>query len=432
MNGSPPSLKILLSAYACEPNRGSEPGVGWNWMLALLRRGHQVWVLTRRNNRERIEEACRDQALPIGSRLHFVYFDLPRWASFWKRGARGVQFYYALWQRAVLPVAMAQHRLHKFDVVHHLTFGVWRQPSYLHELGTQFIFGPVGGGEEAPWALVRTLPSWDIARELLRCALNRIAIWNPALRKCLRRAGFVYSKTPETAVWIERAGGRCEAGSEIGIDTQRILVPQPDPASGPLRCIYAGRLVGLKGVHLAIDAIGQAVDRGADVCLTIVGEGPMGKRLRRRAVELGIAGRVRFIDWLSQDNLFDRYREHDLLIFASLHDSSGNVVLEAAAHGLPTLCLQLGGPGVMVDKRTGFPVSAQAASSADEVVQQMADVLVACSLNRDQLAGLSALARANALARSWDAAVNRVYDELDSYHSRSERATRISNSTLAV
>lgn len=51
-------MKILLSAYACEPNKGSEPGVGWGWATELAKH-HQVWVLTRDNNQPVIEEYLR-------------------------------------------------------------------------------------------------------------------------------------------------------------------------------------------------------------------------------------------------------------------------------------------------------------------------------------------------------------------------------------
>ena len=48
-------MKVLLSAYACEPNKGSEPGVGWNWAIEIARLGHKVWVLTRANNQPSID-----------------------------------------------------------------------------------------------------------------------------------------------------------------------------------------------------------------------------------------------------------------------------------------------------------------------------------------------------------------------------------------
>ena len=47
--------RILLSAYACEPGKGSEPEVGWLWATELADAGHEVWVITREANRHAIE-----------------------------------------------------------------------------------------------------------------------------------------------------------------------------------------------------------------------------------------------------------------------------------------------------------------------------------------------------------------------------------------
>ena len=47
------NYRILLSAYACQPYRGSEEGVGWNWALELINRGHEVWVLTQSNSKKK-------------------------------------------------------------------------------------------------------------------------------------------------------------------------------------------------------------------------------------------------------------------------------------------------------------------------------------------------------------------------------------------
>ena len=44
--------KILLSAYACEPNKGSEPEVGWKWAITLSQLGYEVYVITRLNNKK--------------------------------------------------------------------------------------------------------------------------------------------------------------------------------------------------------------------------------------------------------------------------------------------------------------------------------------------------------------------------------------------
>src|SRR5579864_4765887 len=79
------AVRVLLSAYACEPNRGSEPGVGWGTVQALAAH-HEVWALTRANNRPAIERETARTPMPS---VHFVYYDLPRWARWWKHGQRG-------------------------------------------------------------------------------------------------------------------------------------------------------------------------------------------------------------------------------------------------------------------------------------------------------------------------------------------------------
>ena len=71
-------MRVLVSAYACEAERGSEPAVGWMWVQQILR-FHEIWVITRANNREPVESALAKEPLP---NVRWVYFDLPHWARF--------------------------------------------------------------------------------------------------------------------------------------------------------------------------------------------------------------------------------------------------------------------------------------------------------------------------------------------------------------
>src|SRR3954468_6504356 len=91
-------LKVLISAYACEPGKGSEPEVGWQWSLQMAR-FHDVTVLTRANNGPAIEGALAHlrghQPLP-----RFVYHDRHKLLLGVKRRLGSVQLYYLLWQRS--------------------------------------------------------------------------------------------------------------------------------------------------------------------------------------------------------------------------------------------------------------------------------------------------------------------------------------------
>ena len=91
-------MKVFVSAYACEPNRGSEPGVGWEWATRLSKK-HDVTVITRANNRQVIEDSINPAEQ--SDTLHFVYLDLPVfWTRLKKRGILPIPLYYLMWQLA--------------------------------------------------------------------------------------------------------------------------------------------------------------------------------------------------------------------------------------------------------------------------------------------------------------------------------------------
>ena len=135
--------RILLSAYACEPGRGSEPGVGWTWATELAAIGQHVTVITRSANRPAIEQ------LPV-SGLNFLYFDLPRWIQRCRKYPGGKALYYILWQFFAARHLLRLFPAPPFDVVHHVTYVSARFPSFMGSLGIPFWFGPVSGGETVP------------------------------------------------------------------------------------------------------------------------------------------------------------------------------------------------------------------------------------------------------------------------------------------
>jgi hypothetical protein len=93
-----------------------------------------------------IESALRAEPRPHPS---FMYYDLPAWRRWWKSGGRGVRLYYLLWQWGAYRAARQLNRVCRFDVVHHITSGIFRHPSFMAFLDVPFAFGPLGGGEAA-------------------------------------------------------------------------------------------------------------------------------------------------------------------------------------------------------------------------------------------------------------------------------------------
>lgn len=344
-------MKILLSAFAFAPNVGSEPGVGWRWALELAKQ-HQVTVVTDVTRRELVEA----DGVQVPSNVGVVYFR-PAWLRSMPLNSTTAQVLYTLWQFGLLGFARRLHRDRGFDLAIHATYGVFRHPSFLGYLGIPFVFGPLGGGEDAPLALKRSIRGREKLKELLRTALNKAALFDPFLWAAYARASLILVKTEDTRralPWPFRR--RAIVYPEIGFDASDGVIPPARGEDEPLRVLFAGRLLGWKGAHLAIRAVALALERGVDVEFTLLGKGPFEPELRRVAIAAGIHDRIRWVSQLPQQELFALYRSMHCLLFPSLHDSSGNVVLEAQANGLPVICLDLGGPATLVNGATAVVV----------------------------------------------------------------------------
>ena len=348
--GTGEPLRVLLSAYACEPHKGSEPGVGWNWASQAARH-HQVWVLTRANNRAAIEAAL--QLTPVAN-LRFVYYDLPRWARFWKRGGIGIRPYYLLWQAAAYRVAKRLHRTLRFHIVHHVTFNTMEVPGFLWLLPAPFVWGPVGGGQE-PAPALRSYFGGRWYREQLRVLRKRMARYNPILRLAARRAKAVLVANADTAERLPRLPSDMTIRElETAID-----LPPPNPSgplSGTFTVLWAGSLIWRKGPALALDALAALKRRGVAFQANFIGDGPLGEALRERIRVLALEPEVRLQGQVPYADIHRYYASSHVFLFSSLHDTSGNVLLEAMAHALPVVTLDHHGAREIVSSDSGIKV----------------------------------------------------------------------------
>ncbi len=361
-------LKVLLSAYACEPGQGSEAGVGWNVALHVSRY-HDVWVITRANNRPAIEAAL---GVTVGDMPRFVYFDLPRWARWWKRRQQGVQLYYYLWQVGAYFVARRLHRAIKFDVVHHVTFVKYWTPSFAPLLSVPFLWGPVGGGESAPRHLWSELGArgerYEWWRELGRALGER----DPLMRFTARHSAIALAATPQTAHRLRILGVKSiYTLSQVALSREEFVCLSTGHASPdrPYRFVSIGHLLPLKGFHLGLRAFARA--GLPDWEYVVIGRGPDEKRLRTLAHSLHLDGRVHFLGPLRREEVFSRLRDCDVLVHPSLHDSGGLVCVEAMAAGKPVVCLDLGGPAHTVGAEAGVIIP----SAHSDVVDRLATAM---------------------------------------------------------
>jgi len=380
-------LKVLISAYGCEPGKGSEPGVGWQ-LATHMARLNDVWVITRANNKAAIEAELSKH--PIDN-LHFCYFDFPAWARFWKRGPRGVNLYYYLWQLGIRKLARQLHAQVGFDVVHHATFVKYWVPAGVAVVNAPFLWGPVGGADTPPLAFWPGLGCRGFVFEAARCLARWIGEHSPSLHFTARRAALALATTPATAARLKKLGTRkVELLIEAALPEQEVqaLKKLPPPPSEPFRFVYLGNLLWLKGVHLAIHAFARCGLPKTE--LWLIGDGPYRAKLVNLAEKLGIAGNVRFFGKLPRQVALQRLSECHVYVHPSLHDSGGWACPEAMAAGKPVICLDIGGPAVEVTNECGFKIPLR---SPEETIYLLAEAMRRLYLDSDLRLRMSAAAQ---------------------------------------
>jgi glycosyltransferase involved in cell wall biosynthesis len=125
-----------------------------------------------------------------------------------------------------------------------------------------------------------------------------------------------------------------------------------------------------------------------------------------------VGERVNWIKWLPRDQLLSVYRDHEVLLFPSLHDSGGWVVLEALANGVPVVCLGIGGPAALVDESCGRVVGVNQRSTT-EVKAEIARNLRELAGDLRLRAQLSAGAIERAKQCTWERTVSGLYGEIN-------------------
>ena len=141
------------------------------------------------------------------------------------------------------------------------------------------------------------------------------------------------------------------------IEIQRTGIPLEEfpfrdravPKNGEWQFVQAGRLIEKKGLPVTLRAFSTFLKQHPNAMLTIAGEGPLLSELQKFARELGIADRVSFTGFVSQEQLREIYYRSHIFVHPSQTGRDGNQegipnsMLEAMATGLPVFATEHGG-----------------------------------------------------------------------------------------
>lgn len=380
-------LRILLLAPDANPESISLALEGYSHGEALAQL-HAVTLVVRACN----EEALRRTAAPFHAIeainmpwLERIYAWSLRWifkGNFHHRALTPFLYPFALafewraWQRLRTRIIAGE-----YDIVMRLLPANPVLPSpfpfFLRNCSIPCVIGPINGG--LPWpqgfSQADNQKSWiDNLRNLYR--------FMPFARSTFRRAAAIIAGSSQTyaefAIYREKLFFVPENGVNASLCSGAVRRAQRDEK---LELIFLGALVPYKACDLALRAAAPLLRSGM-AHFTVVGDGPERNRLAQLTKSLGIEESVSFCGMLAHAEAMQRLRAADVMVFPSVREFGGAVVVEALAAGAVPIVAGFGGPGDTVRRDVGFKVSL---TNESDVVAQIESVLGELARNRDLL-----------------------------------------------
>ncbi len=144
--------------------------------------------------------------------------------------------------------------------------------------------------------------------------------------------------------------------------------------------------------------------------MSFYGDGNEKNNWKKKISDYNLHHYIKLYGWVNHSKINSIYRSNDVVIFPGLHDSSGNVILEALSNSLPVLCLNTGGPGEIITSNCGIKVNVNQKSTEQSIVNQLSKNIIKIAENKNLYSKLSKGALLRAKSLSWKQAVKNVYD----------------------
>lgn len=404
---------ILATCYAINPYKGSEDAMGWNFVYQIAR-FRKVFVVTRENNKTHIEKYMKENPDSLYENMNFLYFDLPYWMRFWKKGGRGALLYYYLWQRGI--VSFVKKQKVDFDIAHNVNFHNDWTPSFLWKLKKPLVWGPVGHHPLIPKQYLKDYSQKYFLKDRLTWMVKNF-FWklSPSLKKTVQHSNHIWcmnSGVPDKLkVKKDQYSLYPSVASEDFYQKDEVAV------KSDFAVISVGRFVPLKGFDLTIRSFIQFIsalsaEEKAKCKLILVGTGEQKQFYKDLIQQNNAENYIEIIEWIDRRELMKMYEQASVFLFPS-HEGAGMVVPEALSFGLPVVCLQNEGPGEFITEKCGFTVPQQ---EYDQTVTELSDALMKLFSDKNLQQKMSIEARKHYLDRfSWEKRgdhLNTIYNQI--------------------
>lgn len=340
-------MKVLVNAYACSPNQGSEPGMGWNFVRCLSEK-NELHIITESKYKKAISEYLEKNPSEF-SHCKFYFIKRERHNLLRKIWPPSYYWFYKRWQKEVLKFALELDKKENFDLVHQLNMIGYREPGYLWNMHKPFIWGPIGGFNITPWNLLYTMGLYGLVFYFCRNIINFFQMHTSIrVKNAMEKAAAVMGATKEDADTIARVFNKeCSIMPEVGLagDETFDVSLKERLLNEPLKLCWSGLHIPRKSLNLLLEAL-QGI---GNVELHVLGDGKKRKEWELLSKKLGLKNIV-WYGKVDRNSALQIMQKCDVFVQTSLSDATSTVILEAMSLGLPVIALDhLGFANIITD-----------------------------------------------------------------------------------
>lgn len=402
-------LNILINAYACSPNMGSEPGMAWNWIVNLARYC-RLYVITEGEFKEQIEEALKE--LPQAKNIKFYYNPVtPRIREMcWNQGDWRFYYYYNKWQKSTLNIAKRLVDDHDIDIVHQLNMIGFQEPGYLWKISDKpFIWGPVNAKGKFPTNYFEEASLKIKGAILLKNFLNYVQIkTSRKVRSAVQKAQFVIAASSNSLNTFYRHFSITPILiNETGSHVKQNIGTKDKKGKRIFDILWVGKFDFGKQLGLAIKTL--AFLKNPNIRLHIVGDdkGASGEKYKEIALKLNVADSCVWHGKVSHQQVQEIMQASDLFLFTSVSEGTPHVVLESLSNNLPVVCFDTCGQGDVVNEKVGRKVKL---STPKLSIEHFAKNINDLYMNRSELLELSNNCFERQQELSWDSKATQMLE----------------------
>ncbi|HIF9082726.1 TPA: glycosyltransferase family 4 protein [Photobacterium damselae] len=362
---------IFIIAFSCHPEKGSEPGMAWNYICNIAKGVDTLHVLTpeHEDNKEKIIQLKPDNVC-----FHFIKLD----PEPLKHKFPFNYFLYNRWHNKASEFLSKFLDENEIDVVHLINTVGYRLQGKAHLVckckNVPYIWGPIDGGSQFPLIkAMKYLTLKGIIYYILYNLANYIQFnFSSCFKKALYNSNVVIVATNDMRELLKKRH-KIDAVVIKEVGTELVKLSQDKECNNNKIVIsWSGQFIHRKGLPILLDALSK-LDKSIRnrFYLKVIGDGELKENWMKLSNSYNIEN-IQWLGWLDKKQAIYELSNSDLFIQTSFREVTSTVIVESMSYCVPVISSNLCGMKDIINDDVGWLYDISSSDNLKNILEHIA------------------------------------------------------------